>query len=311
MTSINNKRLCRISLGTASFSSGDAESDAFRLIDTYRDAGGNILDTARVYGDSEGVIGRYLALRKCRDELIISTKGGHYDLSNGRKRINAREISEDLECSLSFLGTDYVDIYWLHRDDEDIPAGEIMEMLCPLVRSGKVLSLGASNWSAERISEANTYAELHGIPKITASQIKHSAAVTVSEIDPTIRSLDDTSRPFYKKEKMPIFAFTSQAKGLFTKLAAQGENGIPDSLRREFICNETLRRAKEISVLAESLGATETQVALALLLCDPDVSVIPIIGGRTSEQIMDSMAAIAVQLTHEQYNTIMKGHKKA
>ncbi len=303
---INNKKTSPLTLGTARFGGGIAERDAFALIDTYRAMGGNTLDTARVYGESESTLGRYLSSRGCRDELIIATKGAHYDIATKQKRVTSRAIEYDVEISLENLKTDYVDIYWLHRDDEDIPAGEIIEMTAPLVKSGKALALGVSNWKPERINEANIYAKEHSLPLFIASQIKYSPAVTVSENDPTILSLTNASRPFYKKEKMPVFAFTSQAKGLFSKLEAQGVNGLSEGLTREFICDETLRRYKELKKLSNELNCPISQVALASIICDPELEIIPIIGGRTPEQITDSMRSLEIDLTSEQIDTVMR-----
>ena len=307
---IGDKRVSKLALGTALYGGGVCESDAFRLMDIYREYGGNVFDTARVYGESESVIGRYIVSRGCRDGLIISTKGAHYDLVTKEKRMSAKNIEVDIETSLKNLKTDHIDIYWLHRDDEEISAGEIVEMLAPIVRSGKAVSLGVSNWRAERIKAANEYAGSHGLPKFVASQIKHSAAVTVHESDPTMLSLDEASRVFYANEKMPVFAYTAQAKGLFSKLEKLGVGGISEGLRREFICEETLRRYEVMSEFARGLERPIGQVALAALLCDCELEIIPIIGGKTEEQIKDSFSAMEIMLSQEQIEKIIKNSNK-
>lgn len=304
---INDKTLSRLTLGTARYGGSIDKQASFSLIDTYRELGGNTLDTARVYGESESTIGKYLTSRCCRNQLIIATKGAHYNTTTKEKRVSKRDIEFDIELSLKNLNTDYVDMYWLHRDDEDIPAGEIIEMTAMLIKSGKALAIGVSNWRPERIAEANSYAQEHNLPQFIASQIKHSAAVTVRENDSTILSLTNASRPFYKKEKMPIFAFTSQARGLFSKLETQGDNSLSEWLAREFICEETLRRYAEIKNLASDLHRPISQVALASIICDPELEIIPIIGGRTPDQITDSFKALEIQLSEEQFCKILKG----
>ena len=280
---------------------------AFGLIDVYRDLGGNILDTARVYGESESTLGKYLAANKCRHELIISTKGGHYDLVTREKRIDRHEIYLDVETSLKNLGTDYADIYFLHRDDESVPVDEIMDILHSLILDGKICSIGVSNWNPERIRAANAYADAHNIPRIIANQIKHSAALTVYESDPTLVSLDQSSKECCKYEDLTVFAYTSQAKGLFSKLDRLGIDGISPSLKREFVCDETMRRFRELKALSTGLGRPISQLALATLLCDKEIDTIPIIGGKTQEQIEDSFAATSIELSSDQYNKIMKG----
>ena len=301
---INGKKVSALSLGTASYGGGVSEADAFRLMDIYRECGGNIFDTARVYGESESVIGRYLKSRGCRDNILISTKGAHYDVVTKEKRVSREAICRDVEVSFKNLGIDYADIYWLHRDDEDVPVSEIMGILADLVKEGRILSVGVSNWSHERILAANEYASANGMPQIISSQIKHSAAVTVFERDPTILSLDGKSRVYYKRENMPIFAYTSQARGLFTKLERLGVEGISEGLKREFLCEETLRRFDVLYEIACELSRPIGQVALAAILCDSELEIIPIIGGKSQEQIKDSFRALDIKLSNEQIDKI-------
>ena len=303
---INNKNTSSLALGTAGFGTGVSTQEAFGLIDVYRDLGGNIIDTARVYGESESTLGKYLAASKCRHELIICTKGGHYDLITQEKRINRREIYLDVEMSLKNLGTDYADIYFLHRDDEDIPVDEIMDILHSLIRDGKICSIGVSNWHPERIRVANAYADAHNLPRIIANQIKHSAALTVYESDPTLVSMDQASKECCKDENLAVFAYTSQAKGLFSKLDRLGIDNIDEGLKREFICDENIRRFAELKALSIELDRPISQLALATLLYDKEIDTIPIIGGKTPEQIEDSFAATSVNMSIEQYNRIMK-----
>ena len=300
---IKGNSVSRLVLGTAVYRF-EREADAFALMDAYRACGGNVFDTARVYGESESVIGRYLKSRGCRGEILISTKGGHYDLKTREKRINREAIYDDVEESFRNLGVDHADIYWLHRDDIDVPVSEIMGILSDLVKEGKIGSIGVSNWTCERIAEANRFALENGLSPISATQIKHSAAVTVYESDPTMISLDELSKAFYKKEKMPVFAYTAQAKGLFTKLERLGVDGISEGLRREFACEETLRRFEALRKVACELGRPIGQVALAALLCDRELEIIPIIGGKTREQIEDSFASCEIKLSDEQIGRI-------
>lgn len=304
---INGKKVSKLALGTAAYGNGLREKDAFYLMDVYRELGGNIFDTARVYGESENVMGRYLEARGCREKILISTKGAHYDVVTKEKRVNRKAIYSDIEMSLAKLKTDHADIYWLHRDDEGVPVSEIMGILADLTKEGKILSIGVSNWTHGRILEANEFAAENDMPLIIASQIKHSAAVTMFERDPTILSLDRDSAAFYEKEKMPIFAYTSQARGLFSKLEQFGVGGISEGLLREFVCNETLRRFDAICTVAKEVEVPVSRVALACVLCDSRLEMIPIIGSRTREQLEDSFAAIDISLTKEQFDKIMKG----
>ena len=146
-------KLSKIILGTAVFGTKIPKETAFEMMDTYFAHGGRVLDTARVYSDwlpnghgaSERTIGEWIQERNCRKDIILSTKGAHPSFSDmHRSRMTAEEIYVDLNESLKTLQTDYVDIYYLHRDDENIPVSEIMDILDPLVKSGKIRMLGAS-----------------------------------------------------------------------------------------------------------------------------------------------------------------------
>lgn len=156
--------ISKIVLGTDYFGATVPEEKAFRLMDNYIDAGGNCIDTARVYaswlpgGDdaSERTIGRWLKSRGNRNNIILSTKGGHPPLDNmNNGRLSRKEIEGDLDRSLKTLGIDEADIYWLHRDDTARPVEDIMETVSMLIAKGKVRAAGCSNWKAERIEAAN------------------------------------------------------------------------------------------------------------------------------------------------------------
>lgn len=143
-----------IGLGSGNFGGKTAESQAREFMDAYTAMGGNLIDTARVYGDfvtprsgeSEKVIGRWLTDRRCRKDIFLSTKGGHPPLHDmHRSRLSREEIRRDMAESLHDLQTDYVDIFWLHRDDESRPVGGIMETLQSLIEDGSARMIGVSN----------------------------------------------------------------------------------------------------------------------------------------------------------------------
>jgi len=113
-----------------------AQPDAsLELLDAWRPLGGNAVDTARHYGNAEAVVGRWLRERDCHGDVVVVTKGGHYDMETGRQRVTPADVDADLEASLAALGVDAVDLYLLHRDDPTQPAGTIVEHLDTLRRS--------------------------------------------------------------------------------------------------------------------------------------------------------------------------------
>ena len=148
------EHVSRIFYGTSMFSSG---KDADELLDAVTDMGINALDTARVYGHSEEVIGRWMKKRGNRHEVILLTKCCH-PLPDGTRRVSEQGIRQDLETSLKMLGTDDIDILVLHRDDPSVDVAEIVETCSALIREGKIRAYGGSNWTHERIAQANAYA---------------------------------------------------------------------------------------------------------------------------------------------------------
>ena len=168
-----------LALGTAPFGTGIPRNTAFAILGAFVDAGGNLVDTAAVYGMgvSEQTLGEWMRLRQSRDRVVISTKGGHPSLPDWARRITEADIRADMEDSLRFLGTDHVDIYFLHRDDESKPVEDIMPILDTLVREGKTRLIGASNWTVARINEANAFARANGMAEFSVSQIFWNGAV--------------------------------------------------------------------------------------------------------------------------------------
>ena len=281
---------------------------AFRMFDAYLDAGGNFLDTAKVYTDwlpgersaSEKAIGEWLRLRGGRERLVIATKGAHpYLTSMNVPRLSPAEIAGDVEDSLRNLGVETIDLYWLHRDDPTRPVGEIMETLAGLVRAGKLRYSGCSNWSTARIRAAQAYAAAHNLPSFAASQMMWNLAVIDPQAisDKTIVPMDDEMRAYHRAAGFPAVPFSSQAGGLFSKLAAGGE------ARSVYRSPRNRARLERIQALAAETGLSITQIVLGYLRAQAFVTV-PVVGPRTLEQLADSLTAAEVQLTPQQAESL-------
>ena len=141
---------------------------ADRLLDYFVDMGGNVIDTARIYGlpdigASEATLGGWLHRRGRRSDIVLMTKGGHPEVSSMHvSRMSRRDMELDLAASLRALRTDYVDIYFYHRDDEDQSVGELLECMEDFRRAGHIRFYACSNWSTRRMREADAYARAHG-----------------------------------------------------------------------------------------------------------------------------------------------------
>ncbi|MBA2246580.1 MAG: aldo/keto reductase, partial [Chloroflexia bacterium] len=163
-----DKQVTRLVQGTIPLSS-DREAESMALLDAVYETGGRAFDTAHGYGngDCERVLGRWYGSRGVRDELVVVGKGAHP--YNGRGRVTPEDITSDLHESLERQGTDFFDIYVLHRDNPDVPVGPIVEVLNEHKKAGKIGVFGGSNWAASRIAEANDYAKEHGLEPFRVS----------------------------------------------------------------------------------------------------------------------------------------------
>ena len=160
-----NNEISRIAFGCA-IEPMLAGENVHELLDACVDMGITTFDTAENYGLSEVSLGNWMRDRKNRDKLVIISKGCHpYD---GKDRVNPEELIKDIEDSFKRLGTDYIDIYFMHRDDLKIEVGPMVEILNEYHKKGKIGAFGGSNWTHERIEEANMYAKEHGFTRISS-----------------------------------------------------------------------------------------------------------------------------------------------
>ena len=181
------RQVSKIALGSTNFGEPMSISESWRVMDYAREQGINFFDTARIYGYwyqdggrngyCEKVIGDYMRSRGCRNEIYLVTKGAHPPFEDrSASRLTPECLREDLEGSLRDLGTDHIDLYFLHRDHPNMDLPAVMETLHDFIKEGKVLSLGASNWHYDRIVEANAYAKKHDLTPFCASQVEWSMA---------------------------------------------------------------------------------------------------------------------------------------
>jgi aryl-alcohol dehydrogenase-like predicted oxidoreductase len=306
----------RVALGSSMLGSRVNREDSFALLDAFVAAGGNFIDTAHVYANwapgprsiSEKTIGAWLKATGLRDRLVIATKGGHPEPGNAHvSRLSPAEIVGDLDESLEFLGIDRIDLYSLHRDDPNRPAGELLEVVNEQARLGKIRYFGCSNWRPNRIREAQAYAAAHQLQPFVASQIFWNLAQPnpgVVEWDHA--DLDAEAEAFYLTAGMSVQAFTSQARGFFTKAAAGGLDSLAPRLREAFENPITLARLARAKEVARDLGTTVTAVVLASITSRPFVGV-PILGCVTLDQLRDSLGDVDLTLPPDTLRFLLDG----
>ena len=306
-------KISAVALGTDVYGTELDAKTSLSLLDEYFDLGGNIIDTASVYGGedehiSEKLIGKWITEKKNRDKLFISTKGAHPRTSSMHiPRLSKDEINKDIEMSLKNLKTDYVDIYWLHRDDETVPIEPILHTLSDLVKSGKTRHIGLSNWSHKRIDEINKYAKEQGFPLIISSQIQFSLAKLVSkDYDPTLVIMDDSEYDYFKNHDMSVFAYASQAKGFFSKLNAGGVENLSKKAYDRYYSDHNLKVFERIKKISENKGISIGETVIAGLVNNPHFQTIPIVGCKNITQLRESLRGADINISLEEYQFITK-----
>ena len=293
-----------ITLGTDYYGKTIPREQAFELLDTYTGYGGRSIDTAHVYSDylpgerhsSEKTIGEWLKSRRARQNVVLATKGGFPQLDDySVSRLTPEEIRSDLEESLLCLGVDYVDIYWLHRDDPCKDCSMFIEVLEGFRKEGLIRSYGLSNFTASRVREADREAVKRGLGPVPAVQIKWGLAKTAPGrvYDKTLAEMDDGYFGFLEKSGKALFAYSSQAKGFFSKLKFDGEGNPlmePGKCRDRYFCAENVEIYKRLSGEARMRGMPVAELAMRKMLEAP-FPVSLIVGSRTKEQLELSLKA--------------------
>ncbi|QFQ95436.1 aldo/keto reductase [Streptomyces phaeolivaceus] len=281
-------RVSELAFGAMTFGWGAVDLDTSGpLLDAYADAGGNFVDTANNYseGASETIVGELLDGR--RDRFVLASK---YTCVTRDDDVNSagnhrKNLVGSVEASLRRLRTDRLDVLWVHARDEFTPVDEVMRALDDLVRSGKVLYVGVSDWPAWEIAQANTLAELRGWTAFAGSQLRYNLLERTPE-----RELLPQARGF----GMAVFAWGPLAAGKLTGKYRRGESGrlgaggADADPRRDAVIDAVLE-------IAERSGLLPAQVALAWLLGRPG-NVVPIVGATGPRQLADNLASVDVTL---------------
>ncbi|MER6826246.1 aldo/keto reductase [Streptosporangium sp. NPDC000563] len=274
--------------------------DSFAVLDAYAEAGGNLIDTADSYsvwvpghvgGESETVIGEWMASRRNRDRIVVATKVGWPQSS--RPGLSAANIRAAAEDSLRRLRTDYIDLYWAHIDDADTPLEETLGAFDELVTEGKVRNIGASNYSAERLAQALAISEEAGLARYGVLQQHYNLLERDYEgaLRDVVAEAGLTSTPYY-----------GLARGFLTGKYRPGVT--VDSPRAGGAAKylETERGPRVLDALdkiAAAHDAVPATVALAWLAAQPTVAA-PIASARNIEQLRPLLAVADMTLSQEE-----------
>ena len=265
------------------------------MLDDFFERGGTCFDTAYIYmgGLSEKLLGQWVKNRGIREQVVIIGKGAHTPYCD------PENLTKQLLESLDRLQTDYIDLYFMHRDNPEIPVGEFVEVLNEHLRAGRIRAFGGSNWTIQRVEEANKYAREHGLTGFAAVSNNFSLA---RMIEPPwagcISSSDPESRAWFERNQMPLFSWSSQARGFFTGRARPDDFSDPE-LVRCWYSEDNFRRLERVNQLAREKGVEPINIALAYVLSQP-FPTFALIGPRALSETHSSLKALEIELTPEE-----------
>lgn len=302
-----DKPISRLVQGTVMLSSKRLE-ESFALLDGVYEQGGTTFDTAHGYGggDCERVLGRWVNERGLRDKLVIIAKGAHHN--QDRQRVTPFDITADLHDSLARQKRENFDLYLLHRDDPSLPVGPIVEVLNEHKRAGKINVFGGSNWSVERIKEANAYAAAHGLQGFTVSSPNFSLAVQAQPPWENCVSISGekgaAERAWYQENQMPLFPWSSLAGGFFSgRFSRNNLDSFTESLDKlavkTYCFEDNFRRLDRVQELAQEKGMSVPQIATAYVLSVP-LNIHALVGCNNAAEFADNVAASTLKLSAQE-----------
>ncbi|GAB3837526.1 aldo/keto reductase [Hymenobacter jeollabukensis] len=293
-------RIAPLVLGGNVFGWTADQATSFRILDAFVAGGGNAIDTADGYsvwvpghvgGESETIIGQWLHRRGRRDDVIIATKVG-WEVNADNKGLKKDYILRAVEGSLKRLQTDYIDLYQSHKDDPTVSVQEPLEAYAQLIQEGKVRAIGASNFSAQRLTEALQASEQHGLPRYETLQPLYNLYDRAD--------FERELRPVVQQHGLGVIPYYGLAAGFLT-----GKYRSPADLQKsargggvgqKYLNERGLRILAAVDEVAARHQATPAQVALAWIMAQPGLTA-PIASGSKPEQIEELLPALQLPLS--------------
>jgi aryl-alcohol dehydrogenase-like predicted oxidoreductase len=276
------------------------ETMSFKLLDVFVASGCNFIDTADSYsrwvpgnrgGESETIIGKWMKQRGNRKKVVIATKVGS-EMGSDKKGLSRSYILRAVEDSLQRLQTDYIDLYQSHFDDPDTPLKETLDAYAQLIKHGKVRAIGASNYSAERLSLALQVSRQHGYPSYQSLQPLYNLYDRAD--------YETTLEPLCREKGLGVITYFSLASGFLTG-KYRSENDLSKSPRgqsvKKYLNDRGFRILNALDQVAKQYDSTPARVALAWIIARPSITA-PISSATTLEQLNDLIEATKLQLDH-------------
>lgn len=275
------------------------------MADAFFEGGGNCFDTAFIYsgGRSESLLGEWISARGVRDDIVVLSKGAH------PPDCSPAAVADQLDQSLDRLRTSYLDLYCLHRDDLSIPVSEWIDALNREVKAGRIKLFGGSNWTWQRIDEANAYAAANGLQGFSLLSNNFSLAHMEAPVWPgCLASSTEEFRFWHQDRNFPLFPWSAQARGFFLDWEASGlpamRHGADPSdeeMQRVWVSEKNLERRRRAFQLAAELDVSAIQIALAYVL-NQSFPCCALVGPRNPMQLQKSFDAAHIVLSQEQVN---------
>ncbi len=291
-----------VTLGGNVFGWTADEAASFKVLDAFLAAGGNFIDTADVYskwvpghsgGESETIVGRWVASRRNRSQVLIATKVGA-EMGSGTKGLSRAYIVREVEDSLRRLQTDHIDLYQSHVDDPDTPMEETLGAYADLIKQGKVRAIGASNFTAERLAQALAVSAQHGFPRYQSLQPLYNLFERAG--------YESALEPLCLKEHIGVIGYSSLGSGFLTgkyrSEADLGKSPRGQGVQKRYFNDRGFRILAALDEVAKRYASTPGAVALAWLIARPSVTS-PIASATNTEQLNELVAATRLVLDRE------------
>lgn len=308
------KKISRIFLGTAISPFLDGK-EADVLLDQMYALGINAFDSARGYGLSERVLGRWVNHRKNREDVVLLTKCGNAS-PTGAVHIDRGVMTDELKQSLRELGTDYADILLLHRDDANTSTAEFLETFNDFVREGIIKSFGVSNWTVERIQEANAYAVKHALRPFAVSSPNFGLAEQVN--DPwggncvTISGQGNKEvRDWYSRTNMPVLAYSALGRGFFSGRFEAGDYETAKSVldayaQKGYLYPVNMERLERCRILAEKHKCSVAQIAMSYIFSH-SMNVFAVVSTTSPDRMKLNLESSKLKLSQEEVRFLESG----
>ncbi|AIE85065.1 aldo/keto reductase [Fimbriimonas ginsengisoli] len=292
-----DKPVSRIVCGT-DFLMGAAPNNTFAALDAYWEAGGRTFDSAHCYGANSNIFAAWTGSRGVRDEVIYFDKGCH---PYGRKRVTREDMRSDILDNHRRLERGYTDFFVLHRDDPEVPVGEIVDWLNEFKEEGLIGVFGGSNWEHTRIAAANEYAQKAGKQGFSLNNPNLTLAENVRPLWDGCLTIGEEGRRWHAETNFPLFAWSSTARGYFAGVDD------PEVLRAYDSETNRARRAR-CEELGKKYGMSTVQMALAWTLSQPG-NIFALCGLRTVDNVKQNVEVTKLKLSPEELRYLEFGEQ--